>query len=161
MAKHLKPDTKEKILAEWKAGYTQNRLAKEYEVSPATINKICKGIVQENLEIVNTQVAINRALEQKTEYEVNSIHSLSKELFEVSSIAVKAMTKGLKSTIKSHDDIINDEGKNYEAPQKMFAGNLLVKTARDVYSTVDNSLKNNKDDDENKKVEKIERVIID
>ena len=33
-----------KILADWKVGISQNQLAKNYDVSPATINKICKNV---------------------------------------------------------------------------------------------------------------------
>ena len=65
---------RERILADWKAGYSQNQLAKNYQCSPATINKLCKGIEQENVEIVNTKVAITREMQEKSEYEVNAIH---------------------------------------------------------------------------------------
>ena len=68
-----------KILADWKAGCSQNQLAKNYDVSPATINKICKGVEQTNLDIVNSQIAINTELVAKSECEVNSIHSIVNE----------------------------------------------------------------------------------
>ncbi len=71
----LKKDEKEKILADWKTGhFSQNKLARKYDVSPATINKLCKGVKQENASLVNTQVALNVELSEKSEYEVNSIH---------------------------------------------------------------------------------------
>lgn len=73
MAK-ITDELKAKIQADWKAGVSQNQLAKKYSVSPATINKLCKGIEQTNVEIVNSQVAINTALVGKSEYEVNSIN---------------------------------------------------------------------------------------
>lgn len=53
MAK-LNDDLKNKILADWKAGISQNQLAKRYDVSPATINKLCKGIEQSNIEQSNS-----------------------------------------------------------------------------------------------------------
>lgn len=65
---------REEILIEWKIGRSQNYLAKKYDCSPATINKLCKGIEQDSLEIVNSQMAINRALSHKSEQEVNTIH---------------------------------------------------------------------------------------
>jgi len=40
----LTQDTKDRILADFHIGKSQNFLAKEYECSPATINKICKGV---------------------------------------------------------------------------------------------------------------------
>ena len=64
---------REQVVSDWKMGDSQNHLAKKYNCSPATINKLCKGVVQDSKEIVNTQMAVNRALSGKSEYEVNSI----------------------------------------------------------------------------------------
>lgn len=64
-----------KILALWKAGKSQNQLALEFEVSPSIINKLCKGVPQDNVNIVNAQVSINTLLHDKSEYEVNAIHN--------------------------------------------------------------------------------------
>ena len=66
-------DIKEKILADWKVGVSQNQLAKNYNFSKATINKICKDVEQTNIELVNTKVSLTRALQEKSEQEVNSI----------------------------------------------------------------------------------------
>ena len=43
MAK-LTDKIRERILADFNIGKSQNWLANEYELSPATINKICKGL---------------------------------------------------------------------------------------------------------------------
>lgn len=72
MAK-ITDDIRDHILADWKAGVSQNQLAKRYVVSPATINKICKGIEQVNVNLVNTKVSLITELNAKSEYEVNSI----------------------------------------------------------------------------------------
>ena len=64
---------REAILADWKVGISQNQLAKNYAVSKATINKLCKGVEQINIEIVNTKVSLTRALQEKSEQELNSI----------------------------------------------------------------------------------------
>jgi len=69
----LTDQDREAILTDWKLGDTQNHLAKKYNCSPATVNKLCKGVIQDSREIVNTQMAVNRALEGKSEYEVNKI----------------------------------------------------------------------------------------
>jgi len=69
----LTEDIKQKIVADWKAGVSQNQLAKRYDVSPATINKLCKGIEQSNIHLVNSQVSVITELNGKSEYEVNSI----------------------------------------------------------------------------------------
>ncbi len=74
MAK-LNDDLKERILADWKAGVSQNQLAKRYDVSPATINKLCKGVEQTNVDLVNTQVAVITQMNSKSKCEVNSIEA--------------------------------------------------------------------------------------
>ena len=70
----LTDDTKQKILADFHTGKSQNYLAKKYEVSPATINKLCKGVEPKHIETVNALTAINTALSEESEYEVNAIH---------------------------------------------------------------------------------------
>lgn len=72
MAK-LTDSLRNNILADWKVGISQNQLSKNYELSKATINKICKDVVQDNIEIVNTKVSLARALQEKSEQEMNSI----------------------------------------------------------------------------------------
>ena len=69
----LTDEQREQIIADWKIGESQNHLAKKYNCSPATVNKLCKGVPQDSKEIVNSQMAINRALSYKSEYEVNTI----------------------------------------------------------------------------------------
>ena len=83
MVGKLTDKIKEQIIADYKAGISQNQLAKNYKLSPATINKLCKNIPQENVEIVNvlvnTAIATNRALEGKSQTEVNSIERIVDE----------------------------------------------------------------------------------
>ena len=83
MVGKLTDKIKEQIIADYKAGISQNQLAKSYKLSPATINKLGKNIPQENIEIVNTLVntaiATNRALEGKSQIEVNSIERIVDE----------------------------------------------------------------------------------
>lgn len=47
MAK-LTDTLREKIISDFNIGKSQNWLAREYELSPATINKLCKGVEQKN-----------------------------------------------------------------------------------------------------------------
>jgi hypothetical protein len=76
----LTKEERAQFLADWKAGqWSQNQLAKKYEVSPATANKICKGVEQDNTSIVNAQISIDSEMEEKSEYEVNSIHQAVEE----------------------------------------------------------------------------------
>jgi DNA-binding CsgD family transcriptional regulator len=78
----LSEKERDQILALWKAGKSQNSLALDFNVSPATINKLCKGVTQENLDIVNTQVAVIKAIAEKSEYEVNAIQFMVSDLTE-------------------------------------------------------------------------------
>lgn len=68
----LSQDTKDKILDDFHLGKSQNELARLYEVSPATINKICKGIKQKYVDKVNTIVSIKSELSEESEYLVNA-----------------------------------------------------------------------------------------
>lgn len=65
---------REKILAEFHVGKSQNELAKRYEVSTATINKLCKGLIPKHLDKVNDLTRINIELAAQSECEVNAIH---------------------------------------------------------------------------------------
>lgn len=67
MAK-ITEDLKQRILAQFHIGKSQNWLATEYEVSPATINKICKGLTPKYKEKVNTVSAIQSEVLQESEY---------------------------------------------------------------------------------------------
>ena len=65
----LNSEDREKILADFHIGESQNSLAKKYGVSPATINKICKGITPKFKDKVNTVTSIKRELIEESEYQ--------------------------------------------------------------------------------------------
>lgn len=75
----LTPELKEEIVNRWRCGESQNSLSKRYPVSVATINKLCKGVPQDNIEIVKAQVQINQALSEKANSEVNTINQMVDE----------------------------------------------------------------------------------
>lgn len=104
MAK-LTDDIKLKILADWKAGISQNQLAKKYDVSPATINKICKGIEQSNIHLVNAQVSVITELNSKSEYELNSINAEVNEKLKNKDLVYGVTQKALKKLDKLIDEI--------------------------------------------------------
>lgn len=104
MAK-ITDDIKHKIVADWKAGISQNQLAKKYDVSPATINKLCKGIEQSNIELVNSQIAILTELKSKSEYEVNSIHSVVNEQLRRANLVYGIQEKALAKAETMLDQI--------------------------------------------------------
>jgi hypothetical protein len=75
----LTDEMRERIVNLWRCGESQNSLAKRFPVSVATINKLCKGVPQDNAEIVNAQVQINQLLSQKVNTEVNAINQMVEE----------------------------------------------------------------------------------
>lgn len=75
----ISKDTKEQILAEYKAGASKKSLSRKYEISIGAVFKICKDAPQDNIELVNQQVAINTALSTQSEKEVKAFHEIVKE----------------------------------------------------------------------------------
>ena len=104
MAK-LTDNDKLKILADWKAGISQNQLSKNYSLSPATINKICKGIEQSNVQIVNAKIAIATELQNKNEYEVNSIERIVNDELRRKNLVYGVQEKAIKKAETMLDQI--------------------------------------------------------
>lgn len=65
----LTDSDRDKILSDFHIGKSQNELAKKYKCSPATINKLCKGLVPKYLDKVNTIVSIKSELASESEYQ--------------------------------------------------------------------------------------------
>jgi DNA-binding XRE family transcriptional regulator len=65
----LTDSDREKILSDFHIGKSQNELAKKYNCSPATINKLCKGVVPKYKDKVNTVVSIKSELSEESEYQ--------------------------------------------------------------------------------------------
>lgn len=68
----LTQETKDRILADWHIGKSQNSIAIEYECSPATVNKLCKGIEPKYKEKVNTVISIKSELARENQYQSES-----------------------------------------------------------------------------------------
>ena len=65
----LTDDTRDRILSDFHIGKSQNWLAREYECSTATINKLCKGVTQKYKDKVNAVVSIKSELSQESKYQ--------------------------------------------------------------------------------------------
>ena len=65
----LTPEQRESILSDYHIGKSQNELAKKYDCSPATINRLCKGIEPKYKEKVNTVATIRAELAGESEYQ--------------------------------------------------------------------------------------------
>jgi len=63
------------ILAEFHVGTSQYQLARDFSVSTATINKICKGLTPKLKDKVKGQVAINTFLQHESERQVKAFET--------------------------------------------------------------------------------------
>ena len=104
----LTDDQRQKILAQFHAGASQNELAKRFEVSPATINKLCKGIEPKNVDKVNTLTRIKTELAAQSEYEVNAIHSeveeRTKHILFFNAAAIRNVQEAMNEPCASQQD---------------------------------------------------------
>lgn len=104
----LTDDQREEILAEFHIGKSQNELAKKFKVSPATINKICKGLEPRHIEKVNTLTRIKTDLAGESEYQVNAIHrevdERTKHIQFFNSVAVKNVQESMAHKCENQND---------------------------------------------------------
>lgn len=99
MAK-LNDELKEKILAEHKSGLSQAKLAKEYGLSLATINKLCKGKEQTNAKIVSMQLQVNQAMDNMSKLEAQSVQQ---RVFEAEKIRKYFNDAALKNQLLANE----------------------------------------------------------
>lgn len=71
----LTEDDREKMLADFHAGKSQREIARKYEVSQATVNKLCKGIEPKNVDKVNALTRIKTELAEQSVHEVNAVNT--------------------------------------------------------------------------------------
>lgn len=104
----LTDDDRKRILADFHAGKSQNALAKKYEVSTATINKLCKGIEPKNADKVNALTRIKTELAGQSEYEVNAVHNevdeRTKHILFFNSAAIQNVREAMSEPCASQQD---------------------------------------------------------
>lgn len=104
----LTDEQRERILADFHIGKSQNELAKKYEVSPATINKLCKGLAPKHAEKVNTLTRIRTELDGESEYQVNAIHrevdERTKHLQFFTSVAIRNVKESMDAPCEGQMD---------------------------------------------------------
>lgn len=116
MAKQLKQNDRDEILAEFHTGISQNQLAKNHKVSTATINKICKGIKPKFKEKVNAVATIKAELSLESEYqsecfdkEVNRKAKVEEFLHNATMKNLTSMMAKVKVRENSKDDYNDDD----------------------------------------------------
>ena len=138
MAK-LTPELKERILAEYKGGISQNKLAKTYKLSPATINKICKGVEQCNKDAVNI-LATKKLLDtsDKSDIEIDAINDIAEEK---SKYLLFFQNSALKNQQKANE-ILKKATNLYELEMhaKTTCKNKEIVLGRDAQTQINNSL---------------------
>lgn len=95
-------DTKrEDIINQFHLGLSQYQLAKDFEVSPATINKLVKGLVPKLKDKVNDAVALKSALVGESERLVNAFEDKVNDICRFKGI-ITNLTELNLSKLKAH-----------------------------------------------------------
>jgi len=142
MAK-ITEDLKQRILAQFHIGKSQNWLATEYEVSPATINKICKGLTPKYKEKVNTVSAIQSEVLQESEY---LSEYFDKEVNKRTQHLLLFQNSALRNQQKANEILdITDDIKDLEAHARITKTNKETVLGKDPDMIINNtnSLQNN------------------
>lgn len=102
MAK-ITDDLKDKILSDFHIGKSQNWLATNYNLSPATINKLCKGLKPKYKDKVNDIVSIKSELSKGSEYQAFTFDKEVNEQLRIKNLVFKAQEKVLVKSMEMID----------------------------------------------------------
>lgn len=87
---------REGILNQFHIGTSQHNIADMFKVSPATVNKLCKGLEPRLRTEVNAQLDINTKLFGESEQQVNAFNEKVNELTRKANLVYKAQEKAIK-----------------------------------------------------------------
>jgi DNA-binding XRE family transcriptional regulator len=104
MAK-ITDDLRDKIISDYNIGKSQNSIAEKYNLSPATINKICKGLTPKYKEKVNTVVAIESELSHESEYQSECFYKEVNDLLRNKRLIFSAQQKAVRKATTMLDQI--------------------------------------------------------
>ncbi len=117
----LTDDQRAQIVAEFNIGKSQNQLAIKYECSPATINKLCKGLTPKYKDKVNTVVSIKSDLASESEYqsecfenEVNALVRQKGIITNLTELNLSRLQAHLETNKKSEKINVGDGVQNFE-----------------------------------------------
>jgi len=84
------------IISDFNIGVSQNQLALKYECSPATINKLCKGLEPKYKDKVNTVDSIKSELSKESEYQSECFDKEVNDKLRRQNLVFNASEKALK-----------------------------------------------------------------
>lgn len=105
----VKPEIAAAVVTDWRIGkMSQRQLSKEYGVSLGTVSKLCKGVEQDGVAIVNTGVQYQQALAGHNERMVNAIeHAVderTKHILFFNGAALQNVTEAMAAECKDQTD---------------------------------------------------------
>lgn len=133
----LTDEIRAKILDDFHLGKSQNWLANHYEVSPATINKLCKGLVPKYKDKVNTVSAIKSEVLQESEYFVNAF---DKEVNSRTQHLLLFQNSALKNQQKANEALdLTDDMKDIESHARITKTNKETVLGKDPETVINNA----------------------
>ena len=133
----LTGETRNKILDDFHLGKSQNWLANEYEVSPATINKLCKGLIPKYKDKVNTVSAIKSEILQESEYLVNTF---DKEVNTRVQHLLLFQNSALKNQKKANELLeLTDDMKDIESHARITKTNKETVLGKEIDTIINNT----------------------
>lgn len=126
-AKPIDKSVVDAILIDWRLGrLSQRDIANKHKVSPATVNKVCKGVAQDVAAIVNKGIQYQQALSEHDERMVNAVHDEVDFIFKHKRFFDNAHVKIAQVTVDKLD--VERESASF---QDLSAAANTIKTARE------------------------------
>lgn len=136
MAK-ITDEIRAKILDEFHLGKSQNWLANEYEVSPATINKICKGVAPKYKEKVNIVSSIKSEILQESKF---LSECFDKEVNTRTQYLLLFQNSALKNQAKANELLeLTEDMKDIESHSRLTKTNKETVLGKDPETVINNS----------------------
>ena len=136
MAK-ITDEIRAKILDEFHLGKSQNWLANEYEVSPATINKICKGVTPKYKEKVNIVSSIKSEILQESKF---LSECFDKEVNTRTQYLLLFQNSALKNQAKANELLeLTEDMKDIESHSRLTKTNKETVLGKDPETVINNS----------------------
>ena len=136
MAK-ITDEIRAKILDEFHLGKSQNWLANEYEVSPATINKICKGVSPKYKEKVNIVSSIKSEILQESKF---LSECFDKEVNTRTQYLLLFQNAALKNQAKANELLeLTEDMKDIESHSRLTKTNKETVLGKDPETVINNA----------------------